>query len=76
MSETVKAEVSTGLARRFRRRVVDVYGHKKGAVKKALQDLITRFVGTGRADWGSMRGVLKIDMGSVELQHQVWKKTD
>jgi len=76
MSEVVKAEVSAGLAKRFRRKVMDVYGHKKGSVKTALQDLIKRFVGAGKAEWGSMKGVLKLEVESVELQHRAWMKMD
>jgi len=44
MSEIVKAEVNAALARKFRRKVGEVYGYKKGSVKSALEDLIKRFV--------------------------------
>jgi len=76
MSEIVKAEVNAALARKFRRKIGEVYGYKKGSVKIALEDLIKRFVSAKGTEWGSMKGVLKLEVGSVELQHRAWKRSD
>jgi len=43
----------------------------------ALEQLIKRFVMSETADWDKLKGRLKLDITSVELQHEVWvKKTD
>lgn len=76
MVEIIKVEVPKGLARRFRRRAMELYGYKKGAVKRALEHLLRRFVAGGRVDWSTLRGVLKSDLTSVELQHSIWRKID
>jgi hypothetical protein len=54
---TDSAEVNEALARRFRRRAMELYGYKKGSMKKALEDTIRRFSTPGRVDWHSIRGV-------------------
>lgn len=75
MTETIKVEVDEALAKRFRKRAMESYGYKKGAMKKAFEEAIRRFTLPGEADWGSLRGKLRREgMGSVELQHRVWSK--
>ncbi len=77
MTETVKVEVDEALAKRFRKRAMETYGYKKGAVKKALEEAMRRFSTPGSADWASLRGVLKTrKASSVDLQHRAWSKTD
>lgn len=77
MTETIKVEVNDALAKRFRKRAMELYGYKKGSVKKALEDNMKKFSTPGRVDWHSMRGVMKgTKIGSVELQHTAWSKVD
>ena len=77
MTETVKVEVDDALAKRFRKRAMELYGYKKGSVKKALEDIMRRFSNPGRVDWHSIRGTLRTPrMSSVQLQHKAWSKVD
>jgi hypothetical protein len=77
MTETIKVEVDEALAKRFRKRAMELYGYKKGAVKRALEDTMKRFSTPGRVDWHSIRGALKsTKTGSVQLQHKIWSKVD
>ncbi|MDI9608956.1 MAG: hypothetical protein QFX34_01595 [Candidatus Verstraetearchaeota archaeon] len=77
MGEILKVEVDKALARRFKKRAMQSHGYKKGAVKKALVDLVERFALPARADWGALRGSLKC-MGetSVSLQHRALRDAD
>jgi len=77
MTETIKVEVNEALAKRFRKRAMELYGYKKGSMKKALEDTMKRFSTPGRVDWHSIRGVLKSTRtSSVQLQHAIWSKVD
>jgi len=80
MTETIKVEVSEELAKRFRKKAMEKYGYKKGAVKKALEGLMEEFSRKGSAEekphWDSLVGVIKDDykgVTSVELQHSIWQ---
>jgi len=65
------------LARRFRKRAMELYGYKRGAVKRALEESMKKFSTPGGVDWHSVRGVLKnMRIGSVQLQHRIWSKVD
>lgn len=76
MTETIKVEVDDALARRFRKRALERHGYKKGAVKKAFEEAITRYVSVGEADWEPLRGSLRLKVDSVRLQHSAWKRPD
>ncbi|RLE94873.1 MAG: hypothetical protein DRN04_02160 [Thermoprotei archaeon] len=76
MSEVIKAEINRALALRFRKKAMEIYGYRKGALKLALEDIISRFVYEGEANWGELQGKLKIKKTSVELQHEAWRKVD
>lgn len=78
MTETIKVEVDDALARRFRKKAMETYGYKKGTIKKAVEDVIIKFSMTGRVDWASLRGKLKVAKGisSVQLQHRLWLNQD
>lgn len=76
MTETIKAEVDEALARRFRKRALERHGYKKGAVKKALEEAMKRYVSSGSVDWGPLHGTLESRLASVELQHSAWKEQD
>jgi len=77
MTETIKVEVSEALAKRFRKRAMELYGYKKGSMKRALEDAMKRLSNPGRVDWHSVRGALKsTKTGSVKLQHTIWSKVD
>jgi len=60
MTETIKVEVDDALTRRFRRNAMETYGYKKGTIKKAVEDVITKFSMTGHVDWASLRGKLRV----------------
>jgi hypothetical protein len=77
MTETIKVEVDEALAKRFRKRAMELYGYKKESMKKALEDTMKRFSIPGRVDWHSMKGVLKgTKANSVQLQHKIWSKDE
>jgi hypothetical protein len=81
MTETIKVEVDDELARRFRKRAMEKYGYKKGAVKKAMEGLMEEFATVPmegeKPNWGTLVGTIKDDykngMTSVELQHSIWR---
>jgi hypothetical protein len=54
MTETIKVEVNEALAKRFRKRAMELYGYKKGSMKKALEDTMKRF-SYGRKSIDSLR---------------------
>jgi hypothetical protein len=76
MVDVIKAEISEALAKKFRRRAMEIYGYKKGAVKAALEDAMKRFVVSGDVDWEVLRGCIQSGLTSVELQHKIWGKVD
>jgi hypothetical protein len=76
MTETIKVEVNEALARRFRKKAMEKHGYKKGAMKKALEEAMKRYVSSESVDWKPLRGTLRSKLGSVELQHSAWKRTD
>jgi len=76
MTETIKVDIDASLARRFRKKAMESYGYKKGAVKKAAEELMRRFVTGGRANWAELRGKLKSTKSSVELQHGAMRGAD
>jgi len=76
LKEIVKAEVDQALARRFKKKAMERYGYRKGAVKKALEEAMARYVGSGKVDWEPLRGTLKSNLSSVQLQHAAWRDAD
>lgn len=60
MTETIKVEVDDALARRFRKKAMERYGYKKGTIKKAVEEVITRFSMSGAVNWSSLRGTLRV----------------
>jgi hypothetical protein len=76
MVEVIKAEISEALAKKFRKRAMEIYGYKKGAVKAALEDALRRFVASGEADWKMLKGCIQSELTSLELQHKIWRKAD
>jgi hypothetical protein len=76
MTETVKAELDEALVRRFKKKAMEKYGYRKGAVKKALEEAMERYVASGKVDWEPYRGTLKSTLDSVELQHAAWRNVD
>jgi hypothetical protein len=75
MTETIKVEVDESLARRFKKRAMERYGYKKGAMKKALEEAMKKYSQTGKADWGSLVGVLSLGRDPVWLQHHAWDES-
>ena len=76
MVEVIKAEVSEALAKKFRKRAMEIYGYRKGALKAAFEDMVKRFIASGEVDWKILRGCIKSEFTSVELQHKIWRKVD
>ncbi len=76
MTETIKVEVDETLAKRFRKKAMEKYGYKKGAIKKALEEAMRRYSSPSNADWGSLTGTLKSGKDSVWLQHHAWDEND
>jgi hypothetical protein len=76
MTEIIKVEVDEALAKRFRKRAMEKYGYKKGAITKAMEEAMKKYSSPAKADWGSLVGVLKSDRGSVWLQHHAWDRSD
>ena len=76
LKEIVKAEVDEALARRFKKKAMERYGYRKGAVKKALEEAMARYVGAGKVDWEPLRGTLKSNLNSVQLQHAALSDAD
>jgi glycerol-3-phosphate acyltransferase PlsX len=77
LSSSLLDDVDEALAKRFRRRAMELYGYKKGSMKRALEDTMKKFSTPGRVDWHSIRGALKgTRTSSVQLQHKIWSKLD
>lgn len=76
MVEEIKAKVSKTLAKNFKKRAIEIYGPKKGAIKAALEDAMKRFTASAKVDWKSLKGCIKSESTSVELQHKIWRKVD
>ncbi len=74
--DIIKAKVNEALAKRFRKRAMERYGYKKGAVTLALEDLIKRFTSIGSINWHALKGTIRSELSSVELQHKIWKRVD
>jgi hypothetical protein len=71
MGEVIKVEIDRALAERFRKKAMELYGYKKGAIKRAVEGLVRKFSFGGEADWGSLKGKLDLlEWSSVELQHK------
>lgn len=56
----VKAEISDALAKKFRKRAMEIYGYKKGALKTAFEDMMKRFIASGEVDWKKFEGMYPI----------------
>lgn len=76
MTETIKVEVDDALAKKFRKKAMETYGYKKGAMKRALEEAMRRYVSSTKVDWKQFRGTLKSELNSVELQHAAWRNVD
>lgn len=76
MVEIIKAEIPEALAKKFRKRAMEIYGYKKGALKTAFEDMVKRFVASGEVDWEILKGCIRSESTSVELQHKIWRKVD
>ncbi len=76
MVEVIKAEISEALAKKFRKRVMEIYGYRKGALKAAFEDMLRCFIVSGKVDWKVLKGCVRSDLRSVELQHRIWRRVD
>lgn len=64
------------MAKKFRKRAMEIYGYKKGSVKAALEDALKHYVNSGEAYWEALKGCMKSELTSAGLQHGIWKKID
>ncbi len=76
MSEVIKAKVTKAVARDFKKKAMEQYGCQKGAASKALGVLICGYISRQKPDWGALRGSLKSELTSVELQHRALGKSE
>jgi hypothetical protein len=77
MPEIIKVEMDEALAKKFRKKAMELYGYKKGAMKAALEATMKRFSSPRRADWHLVRGALKnVQTSSVRLQHKILLRVD
>ncbi|MCD6562484.1 MAG: hypothetical protein J7K23_01050 [Thermoproteales archaeon] len=76
MNESIKIDISKVLASKFWDKALTTYGYRKGAFRKALEDLLKKYIGVGEVDWRSLRGSIKSDKSSLELQHRTLVRTD
>ena len=65
MTQTIKVEVDDELARQFKKKAMERYGYKKGAIKKALveamKDYPPRQHGKAKgARWEDLEGGLEV----------------
>jgi hypothetical protein len=76
MVEEIKAKISKTLTKNFKKRAMEIYGPKKGAIKAALEDAMKRFTASAKVDWKSLKGCIKSESTPVELQHETLGKVD
>ncbi len=76
MSEVIKTKVSKAVAREFKKKAMEQYGYKKGAVSQALDNLIEGYISRQKPDWGALKGSLRSELASVELQHKALRESD
>ncbi len=75
MAETLKVELDSELVRKFKKKAMKTYGFRKGAVKKAMEEMLKDYTKEGKADWGRLKGTLRgLEGNSVSLQHNLWKR--
>ena len=74
MTEVIKVDVDERTAKQFREKVAQSYGYKRGAMKKALEALIKQMITESKPDWSTLRGVIRSDKTSTELQHEAFKR--
>ncbi|MEM0050123.1 MAG: hypothetical protein QXW39_06290 [Candidatus Bathyarchaeia archaeon] len=67
--EVIKVELPKWLAEKFRRYVAEKYGFRRGALSKALADIIERELGTG---WSSGSGNVDAIVGLGLLSDYEW----
>jgi len=81
MTATIKVEVDEELAKQFKKKAMERYGYKKGAMKKALVEAMRDYPSKQHSpkpgtNWDDLKGILKSDKDSVWLQHHAWDKID
>ncbi len=52
------------------------YNYKKGKKEKALKEAMKKHASSGEVDWTPLRGTLKSELSSIELQHFARRKAD
>ena len=74
MSETLKVEIDEELLKKFKRKAYESHGFKKGAIKKAMEELLKQYTSEGKSNWNAIAGILKDKTEtSVDLQHKAWQ---
>jgi hypothetical protein len=73
---TLKVDLEDKLLEAYKRKVMEVYGYKRGALKLATIALVKRWLSERPVNWSSLRGSLRIKGSSVKLQHKAWRNVD
>lgn len=73
---TLKIETGDEFLNKFKKKAMEEYGYKKGSLKKAVEELIKKWLTQEKVEWGKLKGIIKSDESSVELQHKAWRKVD
>lgn len=73
---TLKIDTDDKLLELFKKKSMEIYGYKKGALKTATENLIKKWLLKKSVNWEELNSILKTSKSSVELQHLVWKGAD
>jgi uncharacterized protein involved in tellurium resistance len=74
MAEVIKVDVDERTAKQFGEKVAQIYGYKRGAMKRALETLIKQMITESKPDWSALQGVIKSDKTSTAMQHGAFKR--
>ena len=50
MSDTLKVELDEELLKKFKKKAYETHGYKKGALKKAVEELLKQYTSEGNPD--------------------------
>ena len=74
MIEVIKVDIDERIVKQFREKAAQIYGYKRGAMKKALEVLIKQMITESKPDWSALQGVIKSDKTSTAMQHGAFKR--
>ena len=65
MSETLKVELDEELLNKFKRKAFETHGFKKGAIKKAIEELLKQYTSEGKPNWNNITILVRGPWGSL-----------